>query len=489
MPVLRKIFFYLLIAVYLFFCPLIILYALGYIYQPGTEQGIFKSGLIYLSTAPPGASVYVGGRRYTKHTPAVLPNLIPGDYPVKLVLKKYKPWTEVLPVEAGKATVLERVLLEPEERKRKALSSGVFTDIIPISGSRFFLLTKTAFLGDAFVFDWKSERLRPLLSEDGVSLSNAEVSSFFTVPESQSLLIRAVSTDQKKFLWVVLTGRETQIYDLTGLFLEKPERIEWDPDYKKYLFAFQNGYLNRLDVVSRLIRPRFLEHVRGFGLYEKKVYILRDHFVLEQTDPAGNVEKTLLQDPALGKSLFGESEFYKIKVFLDDIILFLGENGELLTNRLPYRLVSSGVLGMEFYPKTKCVLVWKKDAIGIIDFSKERGKENGFEAGPRIAWAFKKGERIEQAFWVYEGSHILFRDKNKVFSLELETYGKPHLYELMEVKPKSSVFYSEEAGKLYYLDRLSGRISFLEVLPRRDLLILPFPERKEEKKQAQIGEL
>ncbi|MBI4372626.1 MAG: hypothetical protein HY585_02730, partial [Candidatus Omnitrophica bacterium] len=90
---------------------------------------------------------------------------------------------------------------------------------------------------------------------------------------------------------------------------------------------------------------------------------------------------------------------------------------------------------------------------------------------------------------VYEGSHILFRDKNKVFSLELETYGKPHLYELMEVKPKSSVFYSEEAGKLYYLDRLSGRISFLEVLPRRDLLILPFPERKEEKKQAQIGEL
>ncbi|MBI3999941.1 MAG: PEGA domain-containing protein [Candidatus Omnitrophica bacterium] len=485
---LRRIFFYLFVAVYLIFCPLIILYALGYIYKPGAEQGIVKSGLIYLSTAPPGASVYFGNRRYTKRTPTLLPNLIPGDYPVRLVLKKYKPWNEVLPVEAGKATVLEMVLLEPEERKREVLLPDAFEDIVPIAGSRFFLITKTPQLRNTFVFDWKDEKAWPLLSEDS-SLGRAKFSSYRAIQESPTLLVHADSVDGNKFLWVVVRGKETKVKDLTDLFLEVPEQVEWDPADKKYLFSFQNGYLNRMNVTSHLLQPRFLENIRGFGLFGKRAYVLRSDFVFEQVDFEGKKEKTLLHDPILGKSLFGESGFYQIKVFSDDIILFLGENGELLANRLPYRFVAKGVLGLEFHPKSKRVLVWKKDAIGIIDFSKERGEGNVFEAGPKVVWAFRQGEKIEQAFWVYEGSHILFRDKNKVFLLELETYGKPHLYELIEVKHKNSVFYSEEAGKLYYLDSTTGSLSSVEVLPRRDILLLPFPERKEEKKKIEIREL
>src|SRR3989338_4413597 len=186
---LRRIFFYLFVAIYLIFCPLIVLYALGYIYKPGTEQGIFKSGLIYLSTAPPGASVYFGNRRYTRRTPTLLPNLIPGDYPVRLVLKKYKSWNETLPVEAGKATVLERILLEPEEKKREEFLSDAFEDIVPIAGSRFFLVAKTPQLRSVFVFDWKDEKVWPLLP-DGSSLGNMKISSSSTIQESQALFIR-----------------------------------------------------------------------------------------------------------------------------------------------------------------------------------------------------------------------------------------------------------------------------------------------------------
>ncbi|MBI4394675.1 MAG: PEGA domain-containing protein [Candidatus Omnitrophica bacterium] len=489
MLVLRRIFFYLFIVIYLVFCPLIIFYALGYIYEPGNEPGLVKSGLIYLSTAPPNATVYLGNRRYRWRTPTVLPSLIPGDYPVKLVLKKHKPWSEVLPVEKGKATVLERILLEPEERKTEVLFANGFDNITPIQGSRFFLVTKTSRLADAFLFDWKDEKLRPIFHKNS-SFGGMKISSYASVPESSALLIQTDSANGRKFFWASLKGKEVQIEDLTDLFLETPERIEWDPGYKKYLFAFQNGHLNRIDLISHSLAPQFLERLIGYGLFERKIYALRDNFTFEQLDFEGRKEKTLLQDPLLGKSLFGENEFYQIKIFSDDIIFFLGKNGELLANRLPYRFVSHGILGMEFYQKDKRLLVWASDAIGIIDFSKERaGEENVFETGPKVVWLFKQGEKIEQAFWVYEGSHILFRDKNKVFLLELETYGKPHLYELAKVKDKSSVFYSEEAGKLYYLDASTGNLSYLEVLPRRDLLLLPFPERKEEKKKVPIEEL
>ena len=70
--------------------------------------------------------------------------------------------------------------------------------------------------------------------------------------------------------------------------------------------------------------------------------------------------------------------------------------------------------------------------------------------------------------------------------MELETYAKPHLYFLTEVKNKSSIFYSEETGKLYFLDSVSGHLRSLVVLPRWEIPPLPFPERTEEKKEMEL---
>lgn len=491
MPLLRKIFFYLFVAIYLFSCPLLILYSLGYTLKPGAEQEIIKSGLIYLSTAPPGAAVYLGNRRYTKKTPAILPDLLPGDYQVGLALKNHRPWMHILPVEAGKATVLERVLLLPEKWKQKVLSSEAFEDLAPVPGSRFFLLAKGLKAKDLFIYNWKEETTKPLFPEDS-PLLDARILDRFQVEESSAFLLRVGNAGEDRFLWVISRKDEIHIKDISDFFSGKPDRVEWDPQVKKYLFAFQNDYLNRINLALQTTEPKFLDRIRGFGLFEKKLYVLKSDNTFERMGLDGKWEKPLLHDPVLGSSLFGEKGNYQIKVFSDDIILFLGEEGELLGNRLPYRFVDEGVLGLAFYPKLKRVLIWTEDALGVLDFSKQRvelGEKEIFESGPKLTWVFKKGEQIEQAFWVYEGSHILFRDKDKIFLLELETYGKPHLNFLTAVKHKSAIFYSEDLGKLYYLDSTTGNLTSMEILPRWEILPLPFPERKEEKKKAEIGEL
>ena len=171
------------------------------------------------------------------------------------------------------------------------------------------------------------------------------------------------------------------------------------------------------------------------------------------------------------------------------MIFFWSSDGELLSNHLPYRLIKEGVLEARYHSKTKRLLVWKDDAIGVLDFSKERDEKSVFESGPKLVWVFRKGKNIKQAYWVYEGSHIVFRDENEVFLLELETYGKPHLYPLLEVKPKSSVAYLEETGKLYILKRSTGELSEAELVPKLEILQLPFPERREETKKSEIVEL
>ncbi|MBI1977574.1 MAG: PEGA domain-containing protein [Candidatus Omnitrophica bacterium] len=488
MRLLRRFFFWLLVGLYLIFCPLLIAYALGYIYKPGSELGIVKSGLVYLSTAPQYASVYLGNRRYTRRTPTILPNLLPGEYPLRLTLKGYQSWSESIPIEAGKATVLERILLLPEVWSKKELARGPFEDLIPIGKNRFFILKKGNRAGDLLLYDWKSERVVPLFPETFEG-ARAKVERLHSVDESREILLKLNEEEGEQYVWVVPRGKEVQMRNVTSLFSEEPELISWDSEERKYIFSFQNGYLNRLDLANLIVTPKFLTGVRGFGFYARRLYVLREDATFERVNLEATSEKHLLDDPAFGKSLFGEKDSFKVYVLSDDLIVFLGENGELLANRLPYRFVRDGVKGVSFDSKSKRLLIWKEDALGIIDFSKERTGKKVFEAGPRLIWAYKQGKEIEQAFWVYDGSHILFRDQHQIYLLELETYGKPHLNRILEVKPESSVSYSEETGMLYGLDPVSGNLSAVEVLPRKEILLLPFPERREEKKKAEIKEL
>jgi hypothetical protein len=104
MRTLRRVLFYAFLALYLVATPLTILYSLGYLVRPGHEHGFVKSGLISLGTTPEGARVYVGHSRYTRRTPTVIRDLLPGTYNVRLTLDGHQPWQGLVRVEAEKAT-------------------------------------------------------------------------------------------------------------------------------------------------------------------------------------------------------------------------------------------------------------------------------------------------------------------------------------------------------------------------------------------------
>ncbi len=483
---LRKLVFYLFVAIYLVLCPLTILYALGYLFKPGSEHGIVKTGLLYLSTAPPGASVYIDKMRYTEKTPAIIQDLLPGNYSVTIALKNYRPWTQTVPLEAGRSTALEKILFVPEQWEPQELAADSFKELIPLPGIPRLLAKKGPDAGDEFVYDLESEELWPLLPT-GSPFRDAKVLAHTAVTESPCFLLWADSPQGKRFLWVESQGKESLIEDLTSLFMEKPSRVDWDPDEKRYLFALQEGALNRLDILSKAVYPKFLEQLRGYGLFHKMIYILREDGRFTRLDEEGKNEEVALSDPATTKSLFGERGFFQVKILPKEIILFWGERGELFANRLPYRFVEAGVRGFEFDADHERLLLWQKDKIGVLDFSKQTGDEDLFEQGPKLLWVFKKGRDIEQAFWVYEGSHILFRDQDGIFLLELETFGKPRVNQMFRVKTNSSILYSEVTGKLYFLEATQGHLCSADILPRQNLL-LPLTEKLERPKRSGIQE-
>lgn len=188
------------VALYLTTCPLLILYALGYVLKPGSEQGIVKTGLISISTSPPGASVYLGKRRYTQQTPTLLRNLLPGEYPIKLVLKHHRPWTRTVTVEAERATALDDILLLPQRLREDVVWSESFEDLIPVGG-RFLLLRKTARMEDHMVVDVKTRHHWPLVPMDS-PYARTKLLAHVTVSESPSLLLRVGAPTGERLLWI-----------------------------------------------------------------------------------------------------------------------------------------------------------------------------------------------------------------------------------------------------------------------------------------------
>ena len=106
---------------------------------------------------------------------------------------------QTVPVEAGKATVLERILLLPEELKREELLSDAFEDLIPIPDTRFFLLAKGERAGDLFLYDWKEEKVRPLFPVS-FPFRHAKILSHSVTRGSAAFLLHIESEEGEKFL-------------------------------------------------------------------------------------------------------------------------------------------------------------------------------------------------------------------------------------------------------------------------------------------------
>ncbi|MDP8298698.1 MAG: PEGA domain-containing protein [Candidatus Tantalella remota] len=478
----RKIIFYICTAIYIVFCPLIILYALGYIYRPGPGSVVMKTGLIYLSTAPTGATIYLDEKELDQKTPNAIQDVLPGDHTVRIELDGYDSWREQVPVAEAKATVLDKVLLLPSQWKVESIGGGPFSkiDLIPKSGS--FLLVEGPAAADIAVFDLNSQKTRPLFAP-GAVWSKETVERFFTTEGSTVIVSVLKAAEGKRYIWTDLKATQPAGQDITALVENVPVLMEWVAADGTQIFTYGEGEIAKIDTSAGAVYPGFIPGAKGIGLYNSEIYAIRQNGIFLKTGEGNKTEKVLLDDPALGETLFGDETFFIIKGVSDETMIFLGSGGALLANKLPYRFVSEGVLGAVPGGTGEKVLLWQKKQIGILDFSTENTGNVDFEKAPELTWVYSDGKDIKQCFWVYEGSHILFRDGQEVVLLGLSEYGTVNKSVLFKVQKESDVYYSERQGQLYYLEPSGGKLSTVRLVPEKGLL--PAPAKGKVKKELE----
>ena len=464
MKILRKILFYFFFALYLVLCPLIILYAFGYILTPKVQEGFAKTGLIHIETLPANASLSIANRRYGEKTPATIRNLLAGSYDVKISLAGYRPWTRRVQVSPGKAANFGHVLLVPQTLKARALAAGPFEDLWPVPGTRYLLLKGAGPAGALKVFDWKSETVLPLLPE-GSSFSNAEFVRVFTAKESSWVLLQVKASDGMKFLECPLEKDKSEVKDLSPLFIKgAPREIAWEGSRPDYLFALYDHSLARLDLEKMTILPDFLKGIRGFGLFKEKVYALRGTSLARLNFNAKQGDEAVVEKGVFLENLFRGDGKFQLDFISNKVVCFLGERGELFSNALPYRFVDEGVRGYQPDGDGQKVVLWQEERVGVLDFERPERKKEFFERGPEIEWILEKGESVRQAYFVYEAAYVLFCDEDEVSLMALGERDAPP-EKLVAVREKSRIFYAEKTGKLYYLEPSRGELVAADILP------------------------
>lgn len=477
MRLLRRCAYYGFTLLYLIVCPLTILYALGYDIQPKAERGLVKTGLISLSSIPHRASVYVGRRRYAQRTPAVLPKLLPGTYPIRVALKGHQPWARQVRVEAGKATTFEHLLLLPDPLAPQRLLPGPFEDFAQVGRRTLLLVRRDRRLGQVALYDLRDRDAEALVPEDS-PWGRTKLLAWFAQPESDDLLLRVSPSERPRWLWtegVASSPRARRLRQLGARMPASPDRVAWEPGElfaREALLALDAGVLLRVPMDPEAAPARLATGARGFGVANRAVYVVTQEQSLVRMDSRGRNREVLEDAPAFRKALAREAAACEVvpfskdvfQVFRDDLVLLRGGRGALVANYPPYGLVESGVEGVAVASSGRRALLWQPKRLGLLEFPEPAADGAIPAASPSLRWLLEGQERLAQAFWAVEESHVIVQDRNQAILVSLDPDELAPVRPLASVKPGSRIVYSEESGALYYLAQEDGALMALQLV-------------------------
>jgi len=152
MLLLRKIIFYIFAAVYVVACPLVIAYALGYMFVP-QQRNVIQTGLISLQTFPQGAAVYLDGELFPQPTPVVIPEITPGPHGLRIVLPGHREWRRQVTVRSGEAVAFEHIVMLPHEPQVEELTQESYRRARQVPGRDELVLSRDGYIREVFRMD------------------------------------------------------------------------------------------------------------------------------------------------------------------------------------------------------------------------------------------------------------------------------------------------------------------------------------------------
>lgn len=470
MQALRKVCFYLFLVLYVVATPLVILYALGYQIRPGQPQALVRTGLISIGSASEGARVFLGSSRYRWKTPTVLRDLKPGDYALRLTLRDHQPWSGTVRVEAEKATVLDHVLLLPNPLVIRRTSTNRYATLYPQPGEQEFLVATGPRAGELAVCDTLRATVKPVLAEND-PFAEARLLQLQLVNENPCLLLIAELNGRTTYGWRRLDVEKDPTADISGLFPVAPDAIRWDVRERDDVFTLVSGRVHRLDLDDRALYPDVLQEIQSLATDRGDLIVLDRSNRLYRTSRDGERKPERLGlSPAQANLAWIAQTGYTLLPVDDRVVFLHNTEGQLFVNQPPYELLTRGYRGLLPHPRGASALVWDQHRLGRYAYEETDRPRAAPPLG--VQWFHTSPRALDQVFWCHDASHVLVAGDGWVDLLAVSPDDTAPARTLIAYEPGTSVFYSERAGALYYLEPRTRHLMELQLLPRFDLMSL-----------------
>jgi hypothetical protein len=315
--------------------------------------------------------------------------------------------------------------------------------------------------------DTRQGKVLPL-ALPGSAYARAEVLDFVPLLEGSTLLLEVRLDSLRARLLAELRGGAADVQDVTELVPEGIGGLEWAAGRPGELYFCRHSSVTRIDLASGVVHSAFLAGVRGFGALGPTLYVLGSQGGVFTWDPGEKELKALPGFEQVG-SLFLPEEFVRLIPLKQGQIVFYGRKGGLVAGTQSGCLPLGAVRGFRVQADPAGVLLWQRGRLGLLRLEQAGPAGRKDPGRPSVEWIPVRQAGVEQAFLVLGGTHILYRNADRVYLLAGWQDRRGRIIPVTRVRPGTSVYYSEAAGKLFYLDPATGRVSGLEIVRKTQL--------------------
>lgn len=444
----RKIAFYFLVLVFLVLLPILLLFALGYRWDP-VSHVLTQAGIINFKTVPEGAQIIVNGKVSRQKTPASLA-LLPGTYDVKLDLKDYWPYSKKVEVRANKVLRLENILLFPKTPRVKFVTTlpELKTFFLSPSGKRVLFISHTPKGETLYVLHVGDKTLRELVTLPASPSLNMEKAEVAWSADEEAALVTG-----KDLFYLLFLKQPQESYFLKDVLGSDPQLVKFSRRHASSLYFLDKGKLHRFDIKKKEIEALPPESVADFQptssgflwIQEGSVQVLSSEDEGKTSKPAGSLRNARNSYPLLWDS--------SVKPFLS----FASERWAALDRSGNFYVLEpafyrSGMKGFRFSPSGDKIVLWNDYEIWLLE---EKAPAKGGSGVPQLKrrLVFESEVPLKGVFWSSEENYIFFLTHRKLYALELNAEGGANLYPFYLSKypflPRGWAV-DEEEGLLYW---------------------------------------
>ncbi len=463
---------------FLIAAPAILFYCLGYRID-FLGKSIVKTGALYLKIIPKQAQIFLDDKIKEKTDLffgiALIENLLPQDYRLKIEKQGYQAWKKTLTVKEGRATEAKNIALVPEKLDLEILNENVVDFWFSPNNQKIILKEK--------IFDEqhieKGWNLKLLDAENKIKIpifavnerkeennssplpeqTKKETSAAHFEQEGILLNLKWSENSKKILLKTKLDGKEQ--YFLFGLetipakiemleFLEGGNFIPFfHPDNDQKLILEQKNEQGLITLwesdFKGELSQKIIDGAIGFAASNKNIIWLDQNGSLQRSNTQGQTQ-TMSLTPL---DTEGTNDY---EIIMLDADIFVLKNKTLWffdsANRI-FKNIGDNVNGFVLSPNKKKLCFWNDFQAEIFFFEEETSQPLRKKESKILL--IRLSQKIQDFFW-WNDHYLIFKTQETIKVIEIDDRDNAQTWDLVRLKePKA--YFNPKNRKLYLLSQ------------------------------------